>query len=86
MRGKIVGSTVIVPDREYAYQVEVLDHRYNGPTITDARNKFKPLPDTVKINAAPNDTDCIVFFTANKYSIWVPEQPQTTECPSGDSP
>ena len=80
MRGKVVGSTVITADREYSYQIEVLDYRYNGPVLSDARNKFKPLPDTVKINAAPNGTDCIVFMTGNRYAIWVPEQPQTTEC------
>jgi hypothetical protein len=80
MRGQIVGSTVITPDREYAYEVKVLDFRFGGSNLTDARNKFKPLPDTVKINAAPDGTDCIVFMTANRYCIWVPEQPQTTEC------
>lgn len=86
MRGKIIGSTVITPNREYAYEVEVLDYRYQGPNLVGARNKFKPLPDTVNLEAAPAGTDCIVFFTASKYSIWVPEQPQTTECDDAPNP
>lgn len=86
MRGRIVGSTVITADKEFAYDVEVLDVRWVGEPLTGARNKFKPLPDTVRLNAAPNGTDCIVFITADKYSIWVCEQPQTTECTDAPPP
>lgn len=86
MRGQIVGSAVVVPDREYSYTVRVFDYRYVGPDLPDARNKFKPLPDSVKINAAPNGTDCIVFMTNSKYSIWVCEQPQTRECTDAPPP
>jgi hypothetical protein len=86
MRGKIVSSTAIVADKEYAYEVAVLDFRYEGPNLTGARNKFKPLPDTVKLNAAPNGTDCIVFMTKGSYAIWVPEQPFAQECSDAPDP
>lgn len=87
MRGLIVGSTAIVANKEYAYEVQVLDPRWGGGNLVDARNFFKPLPDTVNINAAPNGTDCIVFLTGgDKYRIWVPEQPQTQECEDAPDP
>lgn len=87
MRGKIVSSTVVTPNKEYAYVVEVLDVRYSGSNLTDVRNVNRPWPDSLNIEAAPAGSACIVFFTGNKYIAAVfGERPQTEECDDAPAP
>lgn len=87
MRGKVVSSTIVTPNKEYAYEVEVLDYRYTGSNLVDVRNVNRPWPDTLDIEAAPAGSACIVFITAGKYIAAVfGEKPLTEECDDAQNP